>query len=170
MEWLFDICCKIMSSFGNLIGLSYKEVCVIFNVYVQGAVWLASALLPFIVLVWKLRKGAAVGKIPYLFFTTCYGVFCSFILIFCINRYSLPLNEGFDMCVNDLYFLAKVYSTTYEVVNIYIFVIGWIISIGWNILIAKLILNGKNAISLAAMLVSLISFIAIIITIVDFAF
>lgn len=39
MEWLFDTCCKVMSLLGSLLGLSYKEICVIFNIYVQGGMW-----------------------------------------------------------------------------------------------------------------------------------
>lgn len=116
-----------------------------------------------------MQKGS-VGKVLYLFFAISYGLFCSFILKIWVDRYTFPLNEGFDICVGDLECLAKVFSTTYEAVNIYVFVIGWIISVAWNLLITKLILNGKTALSFVAMVVSLISFLTIIITIVDWVF
>lgn len=155
IEWLFDICCKIMSSFGNLIGLSYKEICVIFNLYVQGALWLLTALAPIAALIWKLRKKSSVRKVLYLFFAIFYALSCSYLLFIWVDRYTFPLNEGFDICVGDLECLAKVFSTTYEAVNIYVFVLGWIISVGWNLLITKLILNDKTALSFVAIFVKI---------------
>ena len=46
MEVLFDYCCQIMYALGNLLGLSYQEVCVIGNIYVQGALLVAAAAVP----------------------------------------------------------------------------------------------------------------------------
>ena len=170
IEWLFDICCKVMSLLGNLMGLSYKEVCVIFNIYVQGGMWFITALAPIVALIWKLSKKGSVGKVLYLFFAILYALFCSYLLFVWVDIYTFPLNEGFDICLGYLECLAKVFSSTYEAVNIYVFVIGWIISVGWNLLITKLILNGKTALSFVAMVLSQISILTIIITIVDWGF
>ena len=162
MEWLFDICCRTMSSLGQFLGLSYKEVCVIFNVHVQGGIWVLSALTPVIALTWKLRKQISVCKILYLIFAMIYGVCCSYLLLTFITRY-FPITEGFDICVKDLRFIAKAYNTTYEAVNIFIFIIAWILSVGWNIMIAKLIQKDKITLSFLAMVASSITLLSFII-------
>ena len=162
MEWLFDICCRIMSTLGNMIGLTYKEVCVIFNIHIQGGIWLLSALIPVIALTWKLRKQVSVCKILYLIFAVCYGLCCSVLLSMFIVRY-FPIAEGFDICVKDLRSIAKAYNTTYEAVNIFIFIIAWILSIGWNIMIAKLIQKNKITLSVLAMAASAITLLTVII-------
>ena len=46
MEPLFYVCCQIMSTLGSLLGLSYQEVCVIGNIYVQGVLLVVAAALP----------------------------------------------------------------------------------------------------------------------------
>ena len=41
MNALFDACCGLMQFVGQTFGFSYKEICVIGNLYVQGGVlWL----------------------------------------------------------------------------------------------------------------------------------
>ena len=170
MEWLFDICCKIMSSLGDFFGLSYKEICVIGNIHIQGGIWLLSALLPIIALIWMLWKQTSFGKFLYLLFAIGYGLGCSILLMMFVERYSFPITEGFDICVKDLRHIAKSYSTTYQAVNIYIFVIGWLLSVGWNIMIAKLILNNRIKWSFGAMIASTLSILVFTFAIVDFLF
>lgn len=137
MEWLFDLCCKIMSEIGESLGFSYKEICVIGNIYVQGGLWLLSALLPVVTLIF--HKQPSYRKKLYL--AVGYGVICSILFILICVRYSFPITEGFDVCVNDLHWLARTFGTTYQVVNIYIFVIGWLLSVVLNITISKQILR-----------------------------
>ena len=98
----------------------------------------------------------------YLIFAVCYGLCCSALLSIFIVRY-LPISEGFDVCVQDLRFLAKAYNTTYQVVNIFIFIIAWILSVGWNIMIGKLIQKDKITLSFLAMLASALTLLAFII-------
>lgn len=168
MEWLFDICCRIMSGLGNLLGLSYEEICVIGNIHIQGGIWLLSALIPIIALM--LHKHTSLTKNPYLIFAIGYGFIHSILFIMFCERYSFPITEGFDICVKDLRHIAKSYSTTYQAVNIYIFVIGWLLSVGWNIMIAKLILNNRIKWSFGAMIASTLSILVFTFAIVDFLF
>ena len=121
-----------------------------------------SALTPIIALTWKLHKQVSVCKILYLIFAMIYGVCCSYLLLTLITRY-FPITEGFDICVKNLRFIAKAYNTTYEAVNIFIFIIAWILSIGWNIMIAKLIQKDKITLSFLAMVASSITLLSFII-------
>ena len=168
MEWLFDICCKIMSGLGSLLGLSYKEICVIGNIHIQGGIWLLSAMIPIIVLM--LRKQTSLIKKSYLMLAIGYGFIHSILFIMFCGRYSFPIIEGFDVCVKDLQHIAENYSTTYQAVNIYIFVVGWMLSVGGNIMITKLLLQDKIKSSFGTMLVSSLAMLFITFTLFDFLF
>lgn len=170
MEWLFDICCRIMSSLGDFFGLSYKEICVIGNIHIQGGIWILSALLPITALIWMLWKQRSFGRFLYLIFAVGYGLGSSILLMMFVERYSFPIIEGFDICVNDLRFIAKVYNTTYQAINIFIFVIAWLLSLGWNIMTTKLILKNKITLSFLAMIASFLLLLFFIFTVVSLFF
>lgn len=157
MEVLFDYCCQIMYALGNLLGLSYQEVCVIGNIYVQGALLVATSAVP----VWFAFK----QKSHYALKTVaCVNVLCcsALVLYFCF-RYAPPLAASFDRCVEDLKSLAEVWHTTYVVVNIVIFVLWWLASIFSNLLATIYIYEGKSRVSVAMLLlhVSFIIFLCI---------
>ena len=89
MEWLFDICCKILSGLGSLLGLSYKEICVIGNIHIQGGIWLLSAMIPFIVLMQ--HKQTSMIRKTYLILAIGYGFIHSILFIMFCGRYSFPI-------------------------------------------------------------------------------
>lgn len=157
MESLFYFCCHIMSTLGNLLGLSYQEVCVIGNIYVQGALLVAAAALPL----WYAYKQE---KHYLLKAVACVNVLCctALVLYFCF-RYAPPLAASFDRCVEDLKNLAITWHTTYVVVNIVIFVLWWLCSIALNLLATIYVYEGKHRVSVAMLLlhVSFIIFLCI---------
>ena len=53
-----------------------------------------------------------------------------------LQHYHLPFDWAFDLCVNDLLIWAKKWHTTYEVTNLIIFVLLFLLLIGLNCLIA----------------------------------
>ena len=53
-----------------------------------------------------------------------------------LQHYHLPFDRAFDLCVNDLLIWAKKWHTTYEVTNLIIFVLLFLLLIGLNCLIA----------------------------------
>ena len=168
MEWLFDICCKIMSGLGNLLGLSYKEICVIGNIYLQGGIWILLAWIPTIVLM--RHKQTSLIKKQYFILALGYGLIHTILFIIFCERYSFPITDGFDVCVMDLRQIAKSNHTTYQAVNIYIFVIGWMLSIGWNVLITKLVVKNKMIWAFITMIISTLLLLIFMFTIVNFLF
>ena len=88
MEWLFDICCKIMSGVGNLLGLSYKEVCVIGNIHIQGGIWLLLAWIPTIVLM--RHKQTSLIKKLYLILALGYGLIHTMLFIMFVKDIRSP--------------------------------------------------------------------------------
>lgn len=146
MDTLFYMCCEIMYTLGNLLGLSYKEVCVIGNIYVQGALLLAAAAVPL----WYALK----QKSHYILKTAAsVNVLCvsALVLYFCF-RYAPPLVASFDRCVEDLKSLAEAWQTTYVAVNIVFFVLWWGASIFWNLLTTIYLSEGKNRVAMVMLL------------------
>lgn len=119
---LFMVCCGVMRLLGYILGLTYREVCVIGNIYLQGAIWAASSLLPLIVAIVAVVKKREIGRVITLFVSMLYSAVYWIILILLCRRYAPPLAPAFDRCVDDLFFTADLLGTTYEVVNIIFFV------------------------------------------------
>ena len=127
-----------MYALGSLLGLSYEEVCVIGNIYVQGMLLVAAAAMPL----WRAFKQ---GEHRAIKIATGINVLCCTVLVlyFCF-RYAPPLVGAFDRCVDDLNNLAAAWDTTYVVVNVLIFVLGWVGSIAWNLLTMIFIYEGRK--------------------------
>lgn len=155
MEWLFDICCKIMSSLGDLFGLSYKEICVIGNIYIQGGILVLSSFAPFIALIKMMIKKASIGKGLYLLPSIIYGMACCFLFLLVCIRYRFPLTEAFDKCVFDLNVVTNFIHVSYETINVLIFIVLWGIAVGWNFIITKLILKDKTLGSFVTMIIAI---------------
>ena len=52
-----------------------------------------------------------------------------------LKHYHLPYDAAFDLCVEDLEWVAKRWHTTYQMVNLLIFVLFYLILLGLNVLI-----------------------------------
>lgn len=141
MDWLFDMCSKFLSSLGGLLGFSYKEISVIFNIYIQGGILVLSSIAPFFALIKMVRTKAFIGKGLHLLSSLIYGITCCALFFLVCVRYKFPLTEAFDRCVLDLNILSNFLHVSYKAVNILIFIILWGIAIAWNLIVTKLILN-----------------------------
>jgi hypothetical protein len=53
-----------------------------------------------------------------------------------LRHYHLPIDDAFDLCVNDLMRIAKKWHTTYQMVNLLIFILFYLILLGLNIYLA----------------------------------
>lgn len=132
IDKLFFLCVKFLEWLGKMTGFNYKQISVVFNIYIQGGILLVSSCLPLIkVIIW----GSDIDwKWRILFFGGCfiyiglyvYGVYRLY------KRYHTPLEYAFDLCVDDLLYLSRKWRMSYNAVNILIFVIGWIICVGFN--------------------------------------
>ena len=58
-----------------------------------------------------------------------------------LRHYHLPFDDAFDLCVEDLNKLAAKWRTTYQMVNLIIFVLFFLIIIGVNIYATYYIVN-----------------------------
>ena len=131
----FGLCVLFLLLLGKLVGLTYKQISVVFNLWVQGAVLALSGLVPFGVIVYKLLESVSVGWLLLFIVFAFYGMVYVYAFVKMLKHYHLPFNDAFDLCVRDLQWLAKKWHTSYQMVNLLIFVLFYLILLGLNVLI-----------------------------------
>lgn len=136
MSGLFQICQKFLLLIGKVTRLTYIEISVIFNLWIQGALLVLSSFVPMIVLLcndgYKIHPYCTIFAIGYALF---YVIFFILLLI----HYKLPFVKAFYLCVDDLQNISKKTHLTYQTVNILIFIVGFLLIISANIVIALFI-------------------------------
>lgn len=129
----FVACCGIMAYFAYVLELTYKEFCVLGNIYLQAAICLIAAIAPVLVSV-RTQKNKSVKLMVSLINFSIHGV-----LFFVIcKHYWMPLDPAFDLCYNELMQLASTTGTTYIFVNLVIFVILFVGDLIFNSILYKI--------------------------------
>ena len=64
-----------------------------------------------------------------------YGFAYVYAFVKMLQHYRLPYDAAFDLCVDDLKRIAVKWHTTYEMVNLIIFILLYLILLGLNVLI-----------------------------------
>jgi hypothetical protein len=131
----FGLCVLFLLLLGKLVGLTYKQISVVFNLWVQGAVLALSGIAPFGVIVYKMLESFSIGWLFLSIIFAIYGMVYVYAFVRMLKHYHLPFNDSFDICVCDLQWLAKRWHTTYQMVNLLIFVLFYLILLGINFLI-----------------------------------
>ena len=131
----FGLCVLFLLLLGKLVGLTYKQISVVFNLWVQGAVLALFGLAPFGVIVYKMLESFSIGWLFLSIIFAIYGMVYVYAFVRMLKHYHLPFNDSFDLCVRDLQWLAKRWHTTYQMVNLLIFVLFYLILLGINFLI-----------------------------------
>ena len=129
----FGLCVLFLLLLGKLFGLTYKQISVVFNLWVQGAVLALSGIAPFGVAVYKFIESFSVSWMILTIILACYGLVYLYAFLKMLQHYHLPFNDAFDLCVRDLKWIAKKWHTTYYIVNLLIFVLFYLILLGFNI-------------------------------------
>lgn len=136
----FDLCCGIMAAGAYALGLTYKEFCVIGNIYVQGLILVLSALSIFFTMVKNVRKKQSTLRIAMLIVTAVYASLYVIGFVLICRHYAMPLDDAFDLCVHELsHFGQSFYDVGYIGANIIIFVLGWLLLLILNVLINMLL-------------------------------
>lgn len=136
----FDLCCGIMAAGAYALGLTYKEFCVIGNIYVQGLILVLSALSIFFTMVKNVRKKQSTLRIAMLIVTAVYASLYVIGFVLICRHYAMPLEEAFNLCVQELKsFGQSFYNVGYIGANIIIFVVGWLFLLILNVLINMLL-------------------------------
>ena len=128
-------CVLFLLLLGKLFGLTYKQISVIFNLWVQGAVLVLSGLAPFGIAVFKMIDSFSMWWLVLSVVLVIYGIAYVYSFIKMLQHYHLPFNAAFDLCVDDLQRLAKKWHTTYQMVNLIIFILFYLILLCLNVFI-----------------------------------
>ena len=137
----FGLCVVFLLLLGKLFGLTYKQISVVFNLWVQGAVLTMSGLVPFGIALYKMIESFSISWLVLSFFLAYYGIAYVLAFIKMLQHYHLPFNVAFDCCVSDLQKLARKWHTTYQIVNLLIFVVFFLLLLSLNIVSGYLLLK-----------------------------
>lgn len=145
----FAVCVLFLRGLGLLCGLNYKQISVIFNLYLQGGLLCLTGVLPFAATV----AGCFVcrpswGLVALLLALAFYACLHIVGLVWLIRHYKLPCNDAFDRCVADLQWLGRKWNMSYYAVNLIIFVAGWLSFVIINLYLAYAIAGHGLGISL----------------------
>lgn len=156
MNWIkyiitipFALCVLFLQGLGKCFRLTYKQISVIFNLWIQGGALVISALLPFVVYVAMCcvpHGGDISGWSPVvvwiLFFILLgYALMYLWFYVLMLRHYGKSFDWAFDKCVSDLQRIAHVWHCSYQCVNIVIFVGFFSILIGVNLTLTTFIMK-----------------------------
>ena len=131
----FGLCVLFLLLLGKLFGLTYKQISVVFNLWVQGAVLALSGLAPFGIIVYKMSESFSMGWLALSVVFALYGIAYLYGFIKMLKHYHLPFDAAFELCVDDLKKIAVKWHTTYEMVNLIIFIVIYLILLCMNVLV-----------------------------------
>ena len=136
---LFGLCCGAMAVVGWVFGLTYVEFCVIGNIWVPCLGIIAAS----IYLIYGCVKGF--GRYPLIAVSgIVFGAIEIVGMLALLWHYQGSMNEAFYTCVRDLRYIAALAGTTYEVVNLVIYVLGSVVLMAIDIVGGKLLLGNSN--------------------------
>lgn len=131
---LFEICVSFLEWIGQTFQLSYEQISVYFNLYLQGGILICSTLPALIVTI--CRRNA-----KWILVSVCNT--CVYIVGFIgmMLHYHLPndISYAFDKCVEDLVGLSQLCHLSYQQVNILIFVVIFLLLMIVNVMLYTVI-------------------------------
>ena len=130
----FGLCVLFLLLLGKLFGLTYKQISVVFNLWVQGAILTLSGLAPLGATIYLLTEEVSIGRLLLALLLFSYGMVYVYAFIKMLRHYHLPFDDAFDLCVKELMWVAEKWHTTYQMVNLLIFILFYLILLGLNIL------------------------------------
>lgn len=139
---LFGLCCGAMAVVGWVLGLTYVEFCVIGNIWVPCLGIIAASVYLICGCVKGLGRHPIIAVLGIMFAVV--EIIGMFALLW---HYQGSMDEAFYTCVRDLRYIAALAGTTYEVVNLVIYVLGSVMLMSIDIVGGKLLLGNSNTLS-----------------------
>ena len=140
-QGFFAACCGVMEAGGVAWGLTYKEICVIGNIYMEAGICLLSALWLTWATIKVFRQSRTVSSGLLMSASIAYGMIYLVGFWQICSHYAMPLEKAFDLCYHELTVLASDWHTTYNNVNYLIFIFLFLVLTLGNILVASCLLR-----------------------------
>ena len=140
-QGFFAACCGVMGGSGVAWGLTYKEICVIGNIYMEAGICLLSALWLTWATIKVFRQSRTVSSGLLMSASIAYGMIYLVGFWQICSHYAMPLEKAFDLCYHELTVLASDWHTTYNNVNYLIFIFLFLVLTLGNILVASCLLR-----------------------------
>ncbi len=139
---LFGLCCAFMASVSWGLGLTYAEFCVIGNIWIPCAAIIGTS--SFLVYAsWRYMRSHSgmtrvwpIGTIVFAFLQIIGAMLL-------LHHYAGTMHEAFYRCVQDLKLLAALAHTSYEAVNIFLWVFIGTSLLTFNIYVGRCLLKRK---------------------------
>ena len=130
IDLIFKILCGCLYLVGLPFGWSYQTTSIVICIYL----WSILCTLTTFPILWEsIRKHKWVIAALSLFYT----LFCIWITVYFTNRYSISDPNAFMNCMIDLDSIAKYVGTSYELLNILIYVVAFVLIQLFNYLCYK---------------------------------
>ena len=136
----FRLCVRFLQGLGKLCGMTYKQISVVFNLWIQGGVLMLSGIAPFCIATFKMPEPCSMGWGVLTIILGVYGLAYLYAFIKMLQHYHLPFDDAFDLCVKDLELYANKWHTTYERVNLLFFVEFYLLLLVLNVFICLYLL------------------------------
>lgn len=139
---LFALCCAFMASVAWVLGLTYVEFCVIGNIWIPCVAIISTAIFLVYASRCYLRSHSgmtrvwAIGTIIFAFLQ----IVGAMLLLY---HYAGTIREAFYRCMQDLKLLAALAHTSYEAVNIFLWVFIGTSLLAFNIYVGRCLLKRK---------------------------
>ena len=139
VETLFMTCVHFLEWLGKRVGLNYKQVSVVFNIYVQGGILFVCSCVPLIKVILCCSEYDELRRMMVCVGCLMYAVLYGYGLHKLCKRYHAPLENAFDRCVDDLLYLSEKWGMSYETLNLVIFVLGWSLCVIIHIILCVIV-------------------------------
>ena len=151
---IFGACCAFLMLVAKVFGLTYTEASVFVNLYAQYGILILSSLSIVFVATKKIIRGCSKTRILVLLFSIIYTIPYIGLGVFIYNRYGVhDCEQAFELCKQDLWALGKHINVTstlpyyregwteYFIVNIFIFIVLYLLLLFINWKIRQLIVR-----------------------------
>lgn len=133
----FLLCAVFLLLLGKSTNLSYKQISVVFNLWLQGALLMVSGALPLCGCLMNMSYGVGMSQILLTLFFLVYFLIYVWAFIGMCRHYGWDMDYAFDLCVSDLKRIAQSWGMSYHAVNLLIFILFFCMIIAVNIMLCQ---------------------------------
>lgn len=147
---VFGLCVLFLQGLGKLVGLTYTQISVVFNLWLQGAVLMLSGLAPFAALLYASWGQWSVLSVVELVTLLLYGAVYVVAFLLMLNHYFLFAKEtlrirveaAYRLCATELDRGAAKIGISYMALNVLVFIVAYLGVLGANVFFSWHILAG----------------------------